>query len=100
MSTKKPLKVREGRHPVTGIPLRLMLALAVTQRRWTLNLSAERAAALAGLNVGQWLAMEAASWVPEEHAVVRAIADTLEIGYMELSLVAEVSRHWVAETKN
>lgn len=100
MKSEKPLKVRGGRHPVTGVPLRIMLALVVTERRWKLNLSAERAAAHAGITAGQWLAMEAASWVPQDHAVVRAIARTLDIGFEELVLIAEVSRHWAAQTNN
>lgn len=85
---------------MTGFPLRLMLALAVAEGRRDLNLSAERAAVLAGLNVGQWLAMETGSWVPEEEAVIRTVADTLELGYLNLSLIAEMSRYWVAQSEN
>jgi hypothetical protein len=77
-----------------------MLAMVVAEHRWRLNLSAERAAALAGLNVGQWLAMETGNWIPEERTVVRAIADTLQLGYMELSLIAEISLDWTARTNN
>ena len=89
-----------GYHPTTGVPLRYMLAMTVAEHRQALDLSAERAAALSGLNLGQWLAIECGNWVPEEQAVIRAVADTLEFGYLALSLVAEISRHWVAQGKN
>jgi hypothetical protein len=54
-------------------------------------MSVERAADLAGMTVSQWFALEG-GWVPG-FDVLRAIAETLELGYMQLTFLAEVSKY-------
>jgi hypothetical protein len=53
-------------------------------------MSVERAAGLAGMQVSEWCALEA-GWVPHTPGVLRAVADTLELGYSQLSFLAEIS---------
>jgi hypothetical protein len=55
-------------------------------------MSVERAAALAGLQVSEWCALEA-GWVPENKCVLHAVADTLEANYLQLSFLAEISNY-------
>ena len=54
-------------------------------------MSVERAADLAGMQVSEWCALEA-GWVPNTLDVLRAVADTLELGYLQLSFLAEISQ--------
>jgi len=68
----------------------LALANTVQRRRQNLGMSVERAADLAGMEISQWCALEA-GWVPDNFDVLRAIADTLELGYLQLAFLAEVS---------
>ena len=69
----------------------MLLARSVRQRRQELGLSVQRAAQLGGMELSDWYALEA-GWVPEEQRL-RSIAGTLEIGYLQLSFIAEVSRY-------
>jgi len=69
----------------------LALAYTIQRRRQNLQMSVERAADLAGMTVSQWFALEG-GWVPG-FDVLRAIAETLELGYMQLTFLAEVSKY-------
>lgn len=69
----------------------LALANTVQRRRENLGMSVERAADLAGMQVSEWCALEA-GWVPNTLDVLRAVADTLELGYLQLSFLAEISQ--------
>jgi hypothetical protein len=68
----------------------LALANCVQRRRQNLGMSIERAADLAGMRLSQWFALET-GWVPNTLDVLRAVADTLELGYLQLSFLAEIS---------
>ena len=71
----------------------MLLARCVRHRREELGLSIERAAELSGMVGSEWYALEA-GWVPDdESGLLRAIAGTLESGYLNLSFIAEVSRY-------
>jgi transcriptional regulator with XRE-family HTH domain len=70
----------------------LALAHTVQRRRENLHMSMERAADLAGMQFSEWFALEA-GWVPDTLNVLRAVADTLEVGYLQLSFLAEVSKY-------
>jgi transcriptional regulator with XRE-family HTH domain len=70
----------------------LLFATLIQQRREQLSLSIEHAAGLSGLRISEWYAVEG-GWVPENEAVLHAIAETLEISWSELSLYAEISRY-------
>ncbi len=68
----------------------LALANTVQRRRENLGMSIERAADLADMKVSEWCALEA-GWVPDTLGVLRAVADTLDLGYLQLAFLAEVS---------
>ena len=68
----------------------LALANTVQRRRQNLQTSVERAADLAGMQVSEWCALET-GWVPDTLGILRAVADTLELGYVQLSFLAEIS---------
>jgi hypothetical protein len=70
------------------------LARYSRRRREELGLTEERAAQLAGLELSEWHALES-GWVPEDMAVIQAIAATLETSWAEysfLALMAECQR--------
>ena len=69
----------------------LTLAKCVQRRRENLGMSIERATDLAGMQVSQWCALEA-GWVPDTLGVLCAVAETLELGYLQLSFLAEISQ--------
>jgi transcriptional regulator with XRE-family HTH domain len=69
----------------------LALANTVQRRRENLGMSVERAADLAGMTVSQWFALEG-GWVPG-FGVLRALAETLELGYMQVTFLAEISSY-------
>jgi transcriptional regulator with XRE-family HTH domain len=71
--------------------LTTLFAARVQQRRRELNLSVEQAAELAGIASSEWQALES-GWVPEDRAVILAIAGALEVHYLEISFLAEVAR--------
>jgi len=68
----------------------LALANCVQRRRQNLGMSIECAADLAGMRVSEWCALET-GWVPDTLGILRAVADTLELGYVQLSFLAEIS---------
>jgi predicted transcriptional regulator len=70
----------------------LVLANTVQCRRENLGMSIERAADLAGMTVSQWFALEG-GWVPTSFDFLRAVAETLELGYMQLTFLAEISEY-------
>ena len=74
--TNKPTKSDRARNA-------LALANTVQRRRESLHMSIEGAADLAGMQVSEWCALEA-GWVPDALDVLRAVADTLELGYLHL----------------
>lgn len=69
----------------------MALASTVQRRRQNLGMSVESAADLCGLQVSEWCALET-GWVPDK-CVLSAVAQTLDVGYLQLSFLAEVSRY-------
>lgn len=67
-----------------------ILARYARERRAQLGLTVERAAELSGMQMCEWAAMED-GWVPAE-PVIRAIAQTLEIRWPDLLLLAFFAR--------
>lgn len=73
--------------------LAFLIASYVRRHRQALAMSVERAAELAGMKTSEWSVLEA-GWVPQdEPKLLQAIARTLEIGYLQLLFIAEVSRY-------
>ena len=73
--------------------LAFLLASYIRRRRQALAMSVERAAELAGMKTSDWCVLEA-GWVPEgESKLLQAVARTLEIGYSQLSFIAELNRY-------
>jgi hypothetical protein len=70
----------------------LALANCVQRRRQNLGMSIERAADLAGMRVSEWCALET-GWVPDTLGILQAVAGTLELGYLQLSFLAEMSQY-------
>lgn len=67
-----------------------ILARYARERRLQLGLTVERAAELSGLQMCTWAAMEDA-WVPPD-SMIRAIAETLEVRWPDLLLLAFFAR--------
>ena len=87
------LDIRSKRPTTTPDSLALLLAHCIRHRRGELGLSIERAAELSGIVSAEWCALEA-GWIPDnESGLLRAIAGTLESGYLNLWFIAEVSRY-------
>ena len=61
------------------------------KRRAQLGLTVDEAAELAGMKLCDWAAMES-GWVPENHDVIRAVAETLETAWPDLDLLALFAR--------
>ena len=72
-------------------PRYLLLAVWVQRCRTFLGLSTAAAAELAGLELSEWCALEE-GWIPGDSAM-RAIAATLQAGWPEVGLVAELARY-------
>ena len=68
----------------------MALASTVQRRRQNLGMSVGRRD-LCGLQVSEWCALET-GWVPDK-CVLSAVAQTLDVGYLQLSFLAEVSRY-------
>ena len=71
---------------------RRTFANAVHNTRLARGLSVQRAAQLAGLGIRQWVALEAAEWVPEDGPELQAITHALQGEYITASFLALVSR--------
>ena len=85
--------IRSKRPTTAPASLALLLARSVRHRRGELGLSIERAAELSGIVSSEWCALEA-GWIPDDESqLLRAIAGTLESGYLNLLFIAEVSRY-------
>jgi transcriptional regulator with XRE-family HTH domain len=74
------------------------LARYTRQRREELGLSLERAAELAGMQMSEWDALESGGWMPasDNLPLIRAIAGTLEVSWMDysvLALMADCQQH-------
>ena len=63
------------------------LALYIKTRREYLDLTAEEAAELSGMETSEWYALES-GWLPEDRAVIQAIAATLRVRWTELDVLA------------
>jgi hypothetical protein len=72
--------------------LRHTLADAVRNTRLARRLSVQRAARLAGLELRQWLALEAAEWIPDDGPELEAITRVLKGNSLAASFYAMVSR--------
>ena len=79
------------------------LARYTRKRRTALGLSLERAAELAGLESSEWDALESGWWSPgsDNFPLIRAIAGTLEVSWMDysfLALMADCQQHCSEES--
>jgi hypothetical protein len=72
--------------------LRRCLADAVRNTRLARRLSVQRAAKRSGLDVRQWIALEAAEWVPEDGPELDAITRAVQGESITTSFYAAVSR--------
>ncbi len=73
--------------------LSLWLARHVQQSREALGMSVAEAAYISGIEVSRWCALEG-GWVPaDEDPVLNSVAETLETNYLQISLLAAISRH-------
>jgi hypothetical protein len=72
--------------------LRHCLADAVRNTRLAHRLSVQRAARLAGLEVRQWIALEAAEWIPADGPELEAITSAVQGESITASFYAAVSR--------
>ena len=72
--------------------VRRCLADAVRSTRIARGLSVQRAARLSGLEVRQWLALEAAEWVPDDGPELDAITRVLEGNFLTASFFSLISR--------
>lgn len=70
--------------------LTTILAARVQERRRELDLTVEQAAELAGITSSEWQALES-GWVPEDRAVLLAIAGALEVSVVQISFLAEAA---------
>ncbi len=68
-----------------------VLGAAIECRRRQLGLTIECAAALSGVAVSEWFALEDGAWVPDDPGVIRAIAATLEANWVQVSFLALVA---------
>lgn len=68
------------------------LARYVRRRRAELGMTVEEAAKLAGMQISEWLALEA-GWVPSERSEMRPIAEVLETSVSQISVLALICRH-------
>jgi len=67
------------------------LACYARNRREQLDLTAEQAAGLSGMELSEWYALES-GWVPENRDVIRAIAATLRVRWTELEALTFMVR--------
>ncbi len=82
-----------ARHNPNRIHLALWLSRYVQQQREAMGMSVQEAAFISGIEVSRWCALEG-GWVPaDEDQVLRSVAETLEVSYLQVSLLAEISRH-------
>ena len=71
-----------------------MLAEAAYQRRQDLGLSIAEAAALSGLALSQWMALEEGAWIPEQDGPeLLPLAQTLEVNEVCLYFWVAISQH-------
>lgn len=71
-----------------------MLGEAAYQRRQDLGLSVAEAAALSGMEVSQWMALEEGAWIPEDDGPeLQPIAETLEVSEVDVLLWTAISRY-------
>ena len=68
------------------------LARFVSQRRQDGGMTMAYAAALAGITVPEWAAVEA-GWVPEDERVLCSIATALNVVEEQIILLALIARH-------
>ncbi len=66
------------------------LARTVRRRRTDLGMTIEAAAKLAGMEVSEWMALEA-GWIPEAHELW-PIAEVLEVRNSQIACLAVISR--------
>ncbi len=67
------------------------LARYTRERRSQLGLAVAEAAELSGMKQCDWAVMES-GWVPEDQDVIRAVAQTLQVRWPDLSLLALFAR--------
>jgi len=66
-----------------------ILARYTRKRREELDLSLERAAELAGMQMSEWAALESGCWAPDPDnlPMIRTIAGTLEVSWIDYSIL-------------
>jgi len=62
-----------------------IFASGIENLRMAAGRSINEAACLAGMELSQWLALEAGAWLPKTPAQLRAIAGALEMDYNRLA---------------
>ncbi len=67
-----------------------LLSRFVQERRRKLSLSTAQAAELSGMQVSEWIALEA-GWVPREISTVRAVSEALRVRTSDLNFMALLS---------
>jgi predicted transcriptional regulator len=84
------LNIRSARRPNPWYAS--ALARCVSTRRAQLGLTVEEAAELSGMEVSEWMALEA-GWVPTDDRVRRVIAGTLEVNTAQIVIIATIAQH-------
>lgn len=77
----------EQRHAVRS-PL---FGRSICETRKNLGLSLEEAARLSGMQISEWLAIEA-GYAPQDVNLLRALADTMEVGFERIAMVVLLCR--------
>ena len=85
-----PSVVASADHPDRPLCWFNILARYTRKRRAELGLSLERAAELAGLEMSEWAALESGCSMPDPDnlPMIRAIAGTLEVSWIDYSILA------------
>jgi transcriptional regulator with XRE-family HTH domain len=82
-----PFYPSEQRHAVRG----LLFGRSIYETRKSVGLSLEEAARLSGMEVSEWLAIEA-GYAPEDVNRLRAMADAMEISFDRIAMVVLLCR--------
>jgi transcriptional regulator with XRE-family HTH domain len=77
----------EQRHAVRS----LLFGRSICETRKSVGLSIEEAARLSGMQISEWLAIEA-GYAPEAVSRLRAVADTMEISFDRIAMVVLLCR--------
>jgi hypothetical protein len=65
-----------------------VFSTGIVNSRKAIGLSVEQAAVLAGMELSEWMGLEAGTWLPQTSEQFQAIAGTLETDYADLASFA------------